>query len=218
MTMSESSNFAVEYEKKTGRTEAFSDGVFAIAMTLLALEVSPPSHEATESAGGLAQALLDGWPGYIAFVISFLTTLIMWANHHHLLKLFKRTDHVFRILNGLTLMGISLVPFTSALLADYISDSENARIAAMVYAGVFAFIALCWNVLWFYGAYRGHLLKPDVPQALIDSINRTYLVSPLLYLTALLLALIHVALSVTVVAGLAIFYLFPRSSGENATN
>lgn len=192
--------------KETLRTEAFSDGVFAIVVTLLALEIRVPSHETTEAAGGLLNALAENWPSYLAFTISFVTVLILWVNHHQLFKLFQRTDHFFRILNGLLLMMITLVPFSSALLTDYISQEENAKIAAMVYAGNFALIAAFWNILWFYGIRPGRLLDPKTPQELLDSISRAYLFSTPLYITATLLALIHVALSIGVVAGLAVFY------------
>ena len=212
--MSETPDIAIDDVKETGRTEAFSDGVIAIAITLLALEVRVPTHEATEAAGGLANALLEDWPSYFAFITSFLTILIMWVNHHRMFKMFKRTDHVFLMLNGLLLLGISLTPFTSALLAEYLTHGEDAKIGAIVYAGVFVGIAVCFNVLWRYAANKRRLIDPKVPQEWVDAVSKAYRFGPLLYLAAALLALIHVALSVGLIAGLAIFYALPSRSGE----
>jgi uncharacterized membrane protein len=128
--------------------------------------------------------------------------------------MFKRSDHVFMILNGLLLMGVSLVPFTSALLAEYLNQGEGAQIATIVYAGVFVGIAVCFNVLWRYAAHKRRLIDPKVPQEWVDAVNRAYRFGPLLYLAAVPLALIHVALGVGLIAALAVFYALPSRSGE----
>lgn len=214
MSEGQSPDIAIDGVRETGRTEAFSDGVFAIAITLLALEVRVPSHEMAAATGGLLNALLDDWASYLAFVISFLTILIMWVNHHRMFKMFNRTDHVFLMLNGLLLMGISLTPFTSSLLAEYLTHGEDAKIGALVYAGIFVGIAFCFNALWRYAAYKRRLIDPKIPQEWVDAVYRAYRFGPLLYVAAALLALIHVALSVGLIAGLAIFYALPTRSGE----
>lgn len=200
--------------KETGRLEAFSDGVIAIAITLLVLDIRVPSHEAAEAAGGLGRALLEYWPNYIAFITSFLTTLIMWVNHHRMFSMFKRTDHMFLMLNGLLLMGISLVPFTSALLAEYINAGEDARIAAIVYSAVFVFIALCFGAVWAYGSSKRRLIDPAIPQSWLDAVSKAYRFGPLLYTFAGLLAFIHVAFSVGLVFALAVYYALPTRSEE----
>lgn len=214
MSATETLDIAIDDVKETARTEAFSDGVFAIAITLLALEVRVPSHETAEAAGGLVNALLENWPSYFAFITSFLTILIMWVNHHRMFKMFNRTDHVFLMLNGLLLMGVSLTPFTSALLAEYLNQGEEAKIGAIVYAGVFVGVAVCFNALWRYAAYKRRLIDPKIPQEWVDAVNKAYRFGPLLYLAAALLALIHVALSVGLIAALAFFFALPSRSGE----
>lgn len=196
-----------------GRTEAFSDGVIAIAITLLALDVRVPTHEQA-AGGGLAQALLAGWPNYFAFLTSFLTTLIMWVNHHRMFKMFHRTDHLFLLLNGLLLMGISLVPFTSSLLAEYIGSGDDARVAAFIYAAVFVLIAVFFQAVWFYAAYKRRLIEPDIPQAWVDAVSRAYHFGPLLYALAGVLALVHAALGVGLIFALALFYALPSRQGE----
>lgn len=200
--------------KETGRLEAFSDGVIAIAITLLALDIHVPSHEEAEAAGGLLRALLQNWPNYLAFITSFLTILIMWVNHHRLFKMFKRADHILLMLNGFLLMGITVVPFTSALLAEYIANGADAQVAATVYAAVFVVIALCFNRVWFYAAEKRRLIDPAVPQEWVEAVNRAYRFGPLLYVVAGLLALVHVALGVGLIFALAVFYALPTRSGE----
>ena len=204
----------VEEQKETGRLEAFSDGVIAIAITLLALDVHVPSHEDAEAAGGLLQALLQNWPNYFAFITSFLTILIMWVNHHRMFKMFRRTDHIFLMLNGFLLMGITLVPFTSSLLAEYITGGTDAQVAAAVYAAVFVFIAVFFNRVWFYAARKRRLLDPAVPQTWVDAVSKAYRFGPLLYLASGLLAFVHVLPSVGLIFALAVFYALPTRSGE----
>jgi uncharacterized membrane protein len=165
MTMSES---AVTSEtRETTRLEAFSDGVIAIAITLLALEIKVPEV----GDAPLLEALAEQWPMYLAFLLSFATIGIMWINHHRLFTIIKRTDHTFLILNSLLLMGITLVPFTSALLGEYIRHPDE-RIAAMVYNGVFMVIAVFFNAMWIYAARKNWLAVEGVDMKLVGIINR----------------------------------------------
>src|SRR3954466_11846030 len=104
-------------EKETGRVEAFSDGVFAIAITLLVLDLKVPPDAGSNAE--LWAALVGQWPIYFAFLSSFLVILIMWINHHRLFTHIRRTDNVLMMLNGLLLLGITVVPFPTRLLAEY---------------------------------------------------------------------------------------------------
>lgn len=126
-------------EKETGRVEAFSDGVFAIAITLLILEISPPAV--------LAQALLDLWPSYLALLLSFFVILIMWINHHGLFNLVRRVNQGFLYANGFLLLLISFVPFPTALLAEYL-DGGAVNAAAAFCCGTFIFISMGYNLIW----------------------------------------------------------------------
>ena len=107
-----------EDAKETGRVEAFSDGVFAIAITLLVLELKVP-HVGDGGNGRLAAALLAQWPSYLAFVTSFATILIMWVSHHHMFTFVRRADARFLYANGLLLFVVTVVPFPTALVAEY---------------------------------------------------------------------------------------------------
>ena len=121
--MSEPNEFVTQQEKETGRIEAFSDGVFAIAITLLILEIKVPNaHDL--GAGGLGAALLRLWPSYLAFVTSFATILVMWVNHHKLFRHIRRSDDAFLFLNGLLLLFVTSVPFPTSLVAEYLQRPE----------------------------------------------------------------------------------------------
>src|SRR5215468_10964520 len=98
----------------TGRAEAFSDGVFAIAITLLVLSIRVAGH------GTLTEQLLEAWPQYFAYVVSFLTIGIMWMNHHTILAHVTRVDRPLLVLNLLLLMGVVAIPFPTALVADHL--------------------------------------------------------------------------------------------------
>ena len=132
------------------RLEAFSDGVFAIAITLLVLEIVVPH---IEEHGDLGQALLDLWPSYLAYATSFLTIGIMWINHHTVFRQLGETDHRFLFINLGLLMCISFVPFPTTLLADY-AWGGNGEAAALAYGITLTITALFFTLLWRYAAWN----------------------------------------------------------------
>src|SRR5678816_4131518 len=143
-------------QNQTERVEAFSDGVFAIAMTLLVFQIKVPGHEEVV-AHGLARALIDLWPSYLAFLTSFVTILVIWVQHHWIFALVARNDHPFLYWNGLLLLCVTFVPFPTALLAEYLLDPQ-ARVAANLYTGTFLAISLAFDALWRHASMR--LLSP----------------------------------------------------------
>src|ERR1051326_736964 len=148
--------------KETGRVEAFSDGVFAIAITLLILDMHVPRPSDLVARGGdLLPALYALWPSLVAYLLSFTVILVMWVNHHRIFTVVRRTDQPFLFWNGLLLMFVTFVPFPTALLAEYMapgSTFDQFRIATVVYAGHGFLIALAFNGLWRYAIRRGRLL------------------------------------------------------------
>lgn len=195
-------------EKETGRIEAFSDGVFAIAITLLILEVRVPRvHDLAEEAS-LLRALVELWPAYLAFLTSFVTILIMWINHHRLFRLIKRCDHVFLLLNGLLLLAVTFVPFPTALLAEYVRHPDG-RVAAAVYSGAFVFTAIVFNLLWRYASSGGRLLDPNYDPEVVRAITRQYLVGPVVYGVALGLAALHPMAAFAMCVALAVYFALP---------
>jgi uncharacterized membrane protein len=192
-------------EKETGRIEAFSDGVFAIAITLLVLDVRVPQEVPGRT---LLSALLDQWPSYLAFVTSFATVGIMWINHHRIFALIKRADHLLLVLNGLLMLGVTFVPFPTALVAGYVSHRDQ-RVAAMVYSGTFTVIAIFFNVLWRYASHKNRLLDRKIDPHAVAAITHAYSFGPPLYFTSFCLALGSVAASLALNVALALFFALP---------
>ncbi|MBA3823232.1 MAG: DUF1211 domain-containing protein [Ktedonobacterales bacterium] len=197
--------------RETGRVEAFSDGVFAIAITLLVLNIHVPSGRAED----LGQQLLQGWPTYVAYVLSFVTVLLMWVSHHAMFRSIVRVDHGFLLLNGVLLMLIAVVPFPTSLLASYIGT--GAALAAAVYSGTFFLVAVCFSGLWWYAAAHG-LMAPVSDPAFARRTARRYASGPVLYLVSFALAFINIFASLAIYIALQIFYLFPPPQPTNATS
>ncbi len=202
---------STESGKETGRTEAFSDGVIAIAITLLVLELKAPVLEGKPETS-FFKALWDEWPSFLGFFTSFITILVMWINHHRLFTHIKRTDTVMLLFNGLLLMGISLVPFTTKLVTDYLKDTEHpewAQGGAIVYNGFFVGIAIFFNLLWRWSSYNNRLLDPATNQTAVKAISRQYSYGIPAYLLAFGLSLINVPAALILTAILAIFFAIP---------
>jgi uncharacterized membrane protein len=146
--------------KDISRSETFSDGVFAIAITLLILEIKVPPLESIHTPGDLWHALIKLWPSYFAFVFSFGTILVGWVNHHRVFSVLVKSSRVFMYANGFLLLTITFLPFPTALLATYIStDYAQPAIVFFCIAGVLQ--NLGWNLL-FYSLFKPDtLLEPD---------------------------------------------------------
>ena len=142
---------------RTTRTEAFSDGVFAIAITLLVLEIGVPAGAEDD----LMAALLDQWPSYLAYIVSFATIGAVWFAHTVITEYLHHTTSVFARLNLLLLLVVSFLPFPTRLLAEYIGDSEPARVAATVYGINLLLTSVLVSVLWRYAVHAG-LVRRDV--------------------------------------------------------
>jgi uncharacterized membrane protein len=190
----------------TGRLEAFSDGVFAIAITLLVLDLKVPPRLDSEQA--LAGALLDQWPGYVAFVASFAVIGIMWLNHHRMFQLIQRATHGVLLLNGLLLFMISAVPFPTALVSEYLGH-DGARVAAVVYCGWLVLTSMTWNALWLYAASprrRPPVLAVPADHAKVRGLTRSYLIGPGIYAAAALIAWFAPAVAVGLCGVNAVIY------------
>ena len=138
---------APQQEGGTARLEAFSDGVFAIAVTLLVLDLKVPSGLSPITPLTLAAALVSKWPNYLTLVISFATILIMWVYHHNLFKAAKKSEPLLLFSNGLLLLLVTMVPFPTALVGAYLT-TPAASVACATYAGFFVLIDSAYNLLW----------------------------------------------------------------------
>jgi len=140
--------------RETSRIEAFSDGVFAIAITLLVLDLKVPAEPP------LLDGLLAQWPVYAAYLISFTFILIMWVNHHWIFEHIARVDSRLMLWNGLLLLGITVVPFPTSIVARYVLTPDQS-VAAAVYNAWFILIALFFSLLWRYASTNGRLMRPE---------------------------------------------------------
>ena len=185
---------------QTGRVEAFSDGVFAIAITLLILSVG------IERAphGDLGTYLVDLWPAYVAYAVSFLTIGIMWANHHLLFDNFASVDRPMVLLNILLLMLIAFVPFPTHVVAEFARSETDRRNAALLYGINLTTTAILFFGLWMYGSRR--LLRANADPRVVSGITRSYLPGAPLYATATLLAFVNSIASLIMFAAIALFY------------
>jgi uncharacterized membrane protein len=174
-------------ERETGRLEAFSDGVFAIAVTLLVLQLKVPPVGETTSRTALFRALLAMWPSFAAYITSFVAILIMWMNHHGAFRMVRRLSGPFIVANGLLLLTVTFVPFPTAVLSVHILGPA-ATVAAAFYCGTYVVVSLAYNALW-ATATRGELLRPGIPQSHIAKIQRVYRWGFAIYVVATLLAL-----------------------------
>lgn len=143
----------------TGRVEALSDGVFAVAITLLVLELKVTEQDAE---GGLWHALGRLWPSYLAYAVSFAMIGIMWVNHHAIFSRLALVDRSLMYANLALLAVVSFVPFPTAIVADFIRDDRNARAAAMFYGGVGVALGLAFTLMWGHISHHDDLLKPGL--------------------------------------------------------
>jgi uncharacterized membrane protein len=182
--------------------EAFSDGVFAIAITLLVLDLHVPE---VGDDGSLAHALLKQWPADASYAVSFLTIGIIWINHHGLMRHIARCDRMLLSLNIFLLMMVAVVPYPTALISHY-ARSPNATAAAVYYGAVMVTMGLMFNAIWHY-AIHADLLVSGADTREVSGITRSYLPGPVLYLTATLLAFVSSDASLVMYAAIAIFYI-----------
>jgi uncharacterized membrane protein len=203
------------YEKKIGsrerrralstsRTEAFSDGVFAIAATLLVLELKVPHV----GPGGLSDALLERWPSYATYVVSFLTIGIIWVNHHAVMDRIKNVNRPLLFLNLVFLMAVAAIPFPTALLADYLQAGHDERLASAIYGATMALMGITFGLIWAYAVLSDDLLHDKIDP---DRARRSLLIfaagNPL-YVLAIGVSMVSAELALIIYALLALFYLF----------
>ena len=184
------------------RLETFADGVFAIAATLLIIDVGVP----TDLTQPLGDELLDIWPEYAAYAISFVTIGIMWVNHHMLVRQIERIDRPFLFLNIGLLLCIAFVPFPTRVLAEFI-QTDDARPAALLYGITMTTTALFFNAVWLYASHRGRLVHPGADPREVSGITRSYLPGVPMYAAATLVAFVSAGLSAALFGLIAAFYM-----------
>jgi len=196
-----------------GRLEAFSDGVIAVAITLLVLNIKVPAPP-LQPGQTLAHELGINWPVYAAYITSFLTIGIIWINHHVMIRRLREPDHMILFLNLLLLMSIAVLPFATSLMAAYLRESQGQHLAAAIYSGSFLLMAV------FFGALNRHILvvKPHRLHEPISVARRRQILSRSVsglipYAIATALAVVSSYATLAICAALAVFYAFPIASG-----
>lgn len=174
-------------DKETSRLEAFSDGVFAVAITLLVLEIRVPQLQ-TESNGNLLLSLGRLWPSFLAFVLSFFVVLLIWINHHELFRMVNRVDRVLMFANGSLLLMVTFIPFSTATLARYFGTSA-ANTAVAFYCGTFLVSSICHNLLFESVARNRRLLRHDISELAISRLRRTYRLGLAVYSISVVVAI-----------------------------
>jgi uncharacterized membrane protein len=195
------------------RMEAFSDGVLAVAITLLVLNIDVPSKNKL-GAHTLAHVLAGQWPSYAAYITSFMTIGIIWINHHAMIGRLRESDHVILILNLVLLMTVVVIPFGTDLLANYLRvGGTSAKVAAAVYAGTFFTMAVAFSTLNRHILLRkAHLLKTQPSLAWRRATLRRAASGVIPYVMAIALAAVTAYATLAICAALAVFYALPFAS------
>ena len=197
---------------ETARIEAFSDGVFAIAITLLILEIQVPPQTPH---GGLRAALVGLWPSYLAFVASFMTIGVMWLNHHRLFTLINQKDDWLIAFNLILLLGITWLPFPTALLAEHLQGPRvDQKTAAIVYAGSFFALSIVFNVMWRY-ACRAKIVYDDLN---VIAITKQYTLGPILYAVLVVVGFFSAEWCLVLSILIALYFALPPSLWSRRTS
>ena len=196
------------------RLETFADGVFAIAATLLILNVDA---QVGTGSGQIGHRLLAIWPSYIAYAVSFVTIGIIWSNHHTVMGQLGRVNRVFLLQNVFLLMCVAFLPFPTRLVAEHLRDRHDLQPAALAYGATMTVMAVCYIALWLYAAGGRRLLREDSDPRTVSGITRSYLPGAPLYLAATLVALASPLASVALFGAIALFYVIESSIFGGAT-
>ena len=188
----------------TSRLETFCDGVFAIAITLLVLEIKVP-----EDTRDLSRQLLHLWPSYLGYLISFLLIGLIWANHHAMFEHIVAVDRPMLFLNVMLLMNVAFLPFVAAVLAAAFRSGESERGAVVLYGATLVVGGIFFNAIWEYARYGHRLLAPQISPQQARSISRRFLLGPVLYAAGTGLGALIPVLGVAVFAALILFYWLP---------
>jgi len=190
---------------RPARLEAFSDGVFAIAATLLVLELRVP-----RGSPDLERALLEEWPAYAAYLVSFMTIGIIWVNHHTLLEHIRRVDRPFLYLNLFLLIWVAIVPFPTSVVDEYILIEGAATVALVLYGGVALLIAIAFSGLFFYATHDERLVSDRAYARRIRAEGRLFPIGLVAYSAGIALAFVVPVASLAVYGLTALFYALPR--------
>jgi TMEM175 potassium channel family protein len=189
---------------RTSRLEAFSDGVFAVAITLLVLQFIAPEVQSEK----LLSALLGQWPQLVTYVASFLTVGVVWVNHHTIFRGLKAVDRTIQFINLVLLLTVVLVPYPTELLGRYLNSGQNGSVAAAFYALVMTVMAISFQTLVAWALTHPNLLRPEVNVRRVRAVVPRFALGLVTYALSIGLAFVSAWLVVALYAGTAIYYAF----------
>ncbi len=193
-----------------GRLEAFSDGVMAIAITLLVIEIRPPEHAPGVS---LASALWDQWPSYVAYFVSFLQIGVIWLNHHRMFQPVRAVDGTLLLLNLLLLMWVAFIPFPTAVVADNLqAGASDASTAMALYGGVMLLTAITFVGLYTWITHDERITGALPPRRVLRAARLRFSVGLAAYAVALLLSWVSAPFALGVHAAMALYYAFDQAT------
>lgn len=200
-------------ELSTQRIEAFSDGVFSIAITLLVLELQLPNTSAAHTLP-LSIQLIQLWPAYLGYVMSFIMIGIYWANHHYIFRLYRATDHIFNLLNLFFLMCISFLPFPAAVLSSRVERPNEAPAAVLFYAFGLLLPAIGFTLMWLYASHNHRLVDRRLSASFITHLRVQYLASCFIYALAMLVTHWSARVGLGICIALTLLFLAPSRAPE----
>jgi uncharacterized membrane protein len=189
---------------RTARLEALSDGVFAIALTLLVLEIAVPG----DAGRHLLRALARLWPSYLAYVVSFATIGAVWLGHNAITEYLERVNAGFVRLNLLVLLFVSFLPLPTRLFADYIGETNPERVAATIYGVSLLLVSSLLMVLWRY-ALRDRLVRPDARDEELQLLTRRLTPGLTAYLVLIVAGLFVPVVAVAGYLAIALYLIIP---------
>lgn len=192
------------------RLEMFSDGVFAIAITLLVLEIKIPTHEQLDQYHGLYHYLMHLWPSFLGFFIGFITIGIYWSNHHHLfLTIVRKTNHTFNLLNIFFLMSIAIMPFSVAILSDFITDPESISAAMLVFSISLILPQISLIAVFYYGRSITGIFNPAIDPAFLKKQVVKLLIATFFTGISIVLSVFYPMGALLLIALMFIMYFLP---------
>jgi uncharacterized membrane protein len=197
---------------ESGRLETFSDGVFAVAITLLALDLAAP----VPGHGHLTRQLSDHWPSFAAYLVSFLAVGIIWVNHHTLFNNIAHVDRPLLFLNLLLLFFVVSIPFVTTMIADYLHHGgPDASVAAAIYEGVFVGMGVSFGVLFWWCIKHEHLKTPLPSSAIWAAVIR-FGIGNVAYIAAVGIAFLSPSAALLISGLVAVYYMFEQTPGRKA--
>ena len=189
----------------TNRIEAFSDGVFAVAITLLVLNLQVPQLSASVVSHELVPKLFELWPKLLIYVLSFVIVGIYWVAHHNSFHYIKWSDRTLLWLNLLLLLCIVFIPFPTALVGEY----PEQQISVVIYGSTLVITGLVLQLIWWYATSGYRLVDRNIDPHLVQRATRRNLAAPLIYLLAIGASFLSVQLSLIIFVLVPLYYIIP---------